>query len=101
MMDVWEALEEAIGALDVPADGDELIHGYALLDCFAAKLGIPLGAFDADSGWAFDGATSLVAWLRSRARMSPGDAVRTAKAARCVHAAPVTAAAWEQGELST
>ena len=54
-----------------------------------------------DVDWEADGATSLHAWLRDRARMTSRDAARLVARARRTAVLPVTAAAWAAGELST
>jgi hypothetical protein len=98
---VFEALETAIGELDVPVDGDALIEGFALLDRLTAKLTLAAAEFDAAKLWELDAATSAATWLRNRAGMSGSTASSVAKTGSVVRQLPVTAEAWADGGLST
>ena len=95
-----EGLAAAIDELDIDLDGAALIDGYRLLDRLAAKLARSVGAFDRAGLWDVDGATSMKAWLRTRAGRAPADATRITLAARVVRSLPVTEAAWTDGTLT-
>ena len=72
----------------------------ALADRLAAKVSAAVGRFDRTGGWELDGATSMTAWLRHRARMSGRVAASTARTARRLRHLPHTAGAWSDGTLS-
>jgi 5-methylcytosine-specific restriction protein A len=80
---------------------DELRAPFAEHDRSEALLVAELAAFDAVGGWDDDDATSMVAWLRDRCRMSARDAQRLVKLARATAALPGTAEAWTSGVLSS
>jgi hypothetical protein len=66
-----------------------------------AKATMAGAAFDAAALWDLEGDTSMTAWLRTRAGMTSRQAARTVTTSRRLAAAPVTAAAWSDGTLST
>jgi hypothetical protein len=98
---MFEVLGEAIEGLEIPLDGDALAAAYALRDRLDARLADATAAFDRQELWELDGATSLTAWLRSRAGMTGRRAAHAASTARRTQALPVTAEAWRAGELSS
>ena len=94
------ALREAIEELEVPLDGDALAEALKLSDLLAAKLARVVGAFDAESMWELDGATSMSAWLRHHAGMTASNAKSMASTAKKLRTLPMTAEAWLSGSLS-
>jgi len=71
-----------------------------LRDRLDAKVTMAVAAFDAADLWDVDGDTSMTGWLRHHAGMSNRDAAGMAKTGRRLRAAPLTAAAWLDGDLS-
>ena len=98
---MFVALSEAIEGLDLALDGDDLATVARLADRLTAKVTMAAAAFDAAELWDTEGATSMMAWLRDRARMTNRDARRMAGIGRRLRTCPVTAAAWVDGSLST
>src|SRR5881409_2971206 len=88
-----------IGAMG--CDADELLELVAERDRLDARLTALVGEFDAAGLWDLDAETSMIAWLRNRARMTRRDAVRLLTEARQTRALPVTRDAWERGVLSS
>ncbi len=95
-----QALEEAVEALELGLDGDELVACQRTGDRLSAKLGVAYGEFDALELWDLDAATSMTAWLRDHATMAGGEATRVVRSARRLRGLPVTAAAALDGSLS-
>src|SRR2546421_2205951 len=81
--------------------GCEVLELVAERDRLEARLAALIGEFDAAQLWDLDDATSMVAWLRDRARMSRRDAVRLVSQARQTGALPATREAWAAGALSS
>lgn len=97
---MFESLTEAVEGLEVPADPAALSEVWGLVDRLTAKATVAAGVFDEHGLWEVDGATSLTGWLRHRTGMSGRDAVVTARTAKRLRTAPVTATAWVEGDLS-
>ncbi|MDP8992154.1 MAG: HNH endonuclease [Actinomycetota bacterium] len=97
---MFDTLEAAIEDLELPLSGEDLLELIALADRLAAKVSAAVGRFDRAGGWELDGATSMTAWLRHRARMSGRVAASTARTARRLRHLPHTARAWSEGTLS-
>jgi hypothetical protein len=97
---VLEDLAKAIEELELPADGDALAAAFALRSRLDAALAAAVAAFRTDKGYLPDGATSTVAWLRDRGRLTRRAAARTVTVATRVAALPATLAAWRAGVLS-
>jgi len=97
---VLAGLAAAIEELELPADASVLAEALALRDRLYAKVTAALGRFDAAQLWDAAGATSLTAWLRDAGDRSLRQAAVSARTARDLQAWPVTAAAFEAGELS-
>jgi Domain of unknown function (DUF222)/HNH endonuclease len=95
-----EELTHAIDGLDLPVDSAVLAEAFALADRLNAKLLTAVGEHDAAELWRNDGATSMTAWLRHHIRRSGRDAAHCAKTARWLRQLPVTAAAYQNGDLS-
>jgi hypothetical protein len=96
-------LDEAIGKLAEP-DGvpaAELAAVCALRDRLDGWINTAVGSFDRDQLFEVDGATSTTAWLKTRCRMTGGDAARVSAMARLLRSLPHTAEAWRDGTLST
>lgn len=97
---VFERLASAVEEIDIPPVGDAVAEVLELIDRLTAKVSAAVGEFDAEGGWALEGATSAVAWLRHRAGMTSSTANNTVRTARSLRQLPVTAAAWRDGSLS-
>ena len=98
---MFEALASAVAEVEVPADAAALVEAWALLDRFTAKVTMASAAFDAAQLWDLEGDTSMTAWLRARAAMTSREASGIARTGRRLAAAPLTAAAWLDGTLSS
>ena len=94
------ALREAVEELEVPLDGDALREALELADRLNAKLSAAVAAFDAESAWELDGATSMTAWLRHHAGMTASNAKAMVSTAKKLRMLPMTAGAWLSGTLS-
>ena len=81
-------------------DSGELLEVLAARDRFEARVVAEIDEFDRHELWDEDAATSMTAWLRDRARMSPRAAARLVMLARSTRALPVTRAAWASGSVS-
>jgi len=80
---------------------DELLALLAERDRLDARIAVAVAEFDAAGLWDVDAATSMVAWLRDRARMSGRDAQRLVTMAKRTRVLPVTCAVWAAGALSS
>jgi hypothetical protein len=98
---VHEALTGAVAELDIAPTADELETVLSLRDCLDAKISAALRRFDEAEGWREDGSLSLTAWLAGHARKSRREAYREAVICKRLASLPVTAAAWEDGILSS
>src|SRR5439155_7134068 len=81
--------------------GWELLELVAERDRLDARIATLVAEFDAAGLWDLDAETSMIAWLRNRARMSRRDAVRLVSDARQTRDLPVTREAWASGALSS
>jgi 5-methylcytosine-specific restriction protein A len=90
----------AIAELEIPTDGPGLLELLAAHDQLTAKVCEAVGDFDARSMWDLDAATSMHAWLRDQARMTPTAANRLVKTSRKLRVLPMTLEAWKAGGLS-
>jgi len=97
---VFEGLAQAVEELEIPVDSAALTEVWGLVDRLTAKATMASAAFDAADLWDVDGDTSMTGWLRHRAGMSSRDAAATTKTGKRLRAAPVSAAAWVEGDLS-
>ncbi len=100
MLGTLEVLGEAIESLEIGFDGTELAQAHRLLDRLSARVMVADGDFDAGEGWDLDAATSMTAWLRSFAGLTPGDAAHAVRVAKRLGSLPVTTAAYLDGTLS-
>lgn len=98
---VLRKLVEAVEEVQIPVCGDDIAEVISLIDRLSAKVTEAVGAFDKAGIWDIEGATSMTAWLRHRARMSGGAASTMSRTARRLGELPVTAAAWLDGSLSS
>jgi hypothetical protein len=97
---VSEQIEELIEGLEVPATGDAVIVAFGWVDRIVARVLEAVSELDAGDGWRDDGATSMTAWLRHKARQSGREASRWARTARRLPDLPETAKAYRDGMLS-
>ncbi|MDQ3305927.1 MAG: HNH endonuclease [Actinomycetota bacterium] len=95
-----EVLGEAIESLEIGFDSSELAQAHRLLDRLSSRVCVADGEFDAGEGWDLDAATSMTAWLRSFAGLTPGDAAYAVRLAKRLGSLPVTTAAYLDGTLS-
>ena len=77
-----------IDHLSDPGLGEELISLRRSIDRLEAEFGRRLRRFDRLRGHVADGATSLVAWLRYRCRLSVSGAVARSQVARFLSGVP-------------
>src|SRR4051794_40842176 len=80
---------------------DVLLARLAERDRLDALIAADVAEFDAAQLWDLDAATSMVAWLRDKARMSVREAQRLVTLAKRLRVLPVTGEAWARGELSS
>ncbi len=97
---VFETLTEDIRQLAIPVCGEAITEVLAMRDCLDAKLSDAVGDFDSAGLWDLDSATSMTAWLRQHGAMTKREAGRVSGRAKKLRELPVTAAAWQRGELS-
>jgi hypothetical protein len=97
---VLEDLTGAVEGLDVPADRDVVAAAFALRSRLDAALAAAVARLRTERGFAPDGATSTVAWLRDRGGLTRRSAAHTVAVASRVADLPVTSAAWRDGTLS-
>src|SRR5438309_636455 len=79
----------------------QLLQRLAERDRLDALIAADIAEFDAAQLWDLDAATSMVAWLRDKARMTSREAQRLVTLAKKTRVLPVTHEAWASGELST
>src|SRR2546422_1282354 len=79
--------------------GEGLIETRALKDRVEAVFAEGLRRFDQSGEYAADGAIDLVAWLRSRCKLSGGAAAERLGIARQLQQLPQTRQAFARGEL--
>jgi len=97
---VFEGLTTEIDRLSIPPNGEAVTEVLALRDRLDAKISDAVGDFDRFGLWDLDSATSLTAWLRQHGSMTRREAARVSGRAKKLRELPVTAAAWQGGELS-
>jgi hypothetical protein len=95
-----EALAEAIDGLDGSCDAASVKRLLWLRDRLEAKVIDVVIGFDRDCGWAFEGAGSLQAWLRTEAGCSDRDANRITDTARKLAQLLEVHGAWRRGEVT-
>lgn len=94
-------LAAAVEEVQIPVCGDDIVAAIGLMERLAARISEAVGAFDKAGIWEIEGATSMTAWLRHRARMSGAAAMSMSRTAKRLRELPVTAAAWRDGSLSS
>jgi hypothetical protein len=97
---VFEDLATVIEELEIPPEGDALAEVLVLRSRLDAALAAAVAAFRSSKGYAPDGATSTVAWLRDRGRQTKRAANRTVTVASRVAGLAATWGAWRDGTLS-
>jgi hypothetical protein len=90
----------AIAEIELPTDGQGLLELLAAHDQLTAKVVAAVDAFDAAGRWDADAATSMHAWLRDHARMTPAQANRLVRTGRKLRVLHLTREAWAAGSLS-
>lgn len=93
-------LLDAVDAVDVAPRGDDIAAALKARDLLDAKIAAAVGVFDHAGDYALDAATSTVAWLRTNADLTAGEAASLVRTSRRVRQLPVTGAAWLDGRLS-
>ena len=88
-----------IDHLSDPGLGEELISLRRSIDRLEAEFGRRLRRFDRLRGHVADGATSLVAWLRYRCRLSVSGAVARSQVARFLSGVPAAEDLLRRGEI--
>ena len=97
---MFESLATEIHELLIPPCSDAITEVLALRDRLDAKISDAIGDFDRAGLWDLDSATSMTAWLRQHGAMTKREAGRVSGRAKTLRELPVTAAAWQSGELS-
>jgi hypothetical protein len=95
------AAADALGALSIAVDHDDLLHTLRVRDQLEAKLTEAIGRFDTAELWSDVGATSMTRWLVVEARMEHGAARRLVRQASRLVAWPILAAAHASGAVSS
>jgi hypothetical protein len=96
-----DELERVVDNLDIPVDGAALARVIGLLGRLEAKVTVAVAEFDAAKLWDLDAEVSMTGWLRERAQMSNRAASRMVACGRRVAGLSGTAAAWQEGGLSS
>jgi Domain of unknown function (DUF222)/HNH endonuclease len=96
-----DALDAAVGRLDLAVDDRDLAAVLALRDRLDARISGAVRAVDAAGLWDAVGATSMTAWTADQGRMARPRAAVMTRVARLTARLPVTAGAWADGRLST
>ena len=97
---MFEDLAKAIEELDIPPERDALAAAFNLRSRLDAALAAAVARVRAERGYAPDGATSTVGWLRDRGGLTRRAAAHTVTVAARVSDLPATWAAWRDGTLS-
>jgi hypothetical protein len=97
---VFESLATEVDELSIPLCGEAIIEVLAIQDRLQAKVSDVVADFDRAGLWDLDSATSLTAWLRRHGAMTKREAGRVSGRVKKLRELPVTAAAWQAGELS-
>ena len=99
--DLVAAVEELV-ELDPArlADGETVVALHRTLARVEAVTARATAAWDAERGWAADGAKSGAAWLAWRTRLPQGTAKRMLRLGRAMRQLPHAAAAWLAGEIA-
>jgi len=97
---VFESLATEIRELSIPLCGEAITEVLAIQDRLAAKISDAVSDFDRAGLWDLDASTSMTAWLRQYGAMTKREAGRVSGRAKKLRELPVTAAAWQSGELS-
>lgn len=95
-----EALSEAVDALVLSGDPDELVDVLALRDRLNAKLAIAAGECRANQLYRLAGYGSLSAMLRARAQMVGRDAAELTRLGKKLREQKIVADAWLDSALS-
>ena len=90
----------AIAEIELPTDGQGLLELLAAHDQLTAKVVAAVDAFDAAGRWDADAATSMHAWLRDHARMTPAQANRLVRTGRKLRVLHLTREAWAAGRVT-
>src|SRR3546814_7672916 len=98
---MFEEFAAALENLVVPTEPDAVAELHRLHGILDAKTAAALAALDSSGEWEADGSVSMASWMRVRLRMSHGDDSQLLKNSRLARSLPLTAAAWEQGRLSS
>lgn len=96
-----EGLATELNGAAVPVDGQALVELIGLRDRLDARITEAVGALDQSGLWELDGAVSMTAWLKARARMTSRDAAVVVRSARQLGELPVTRRAFAEGDLSS
>ncbi|MBA2752469.1 MAG: DUF222 domain-containing protein, partial [Actinobacteria bacterium] len=97
---MFESLATEVDELSIPLCGEAITEVLAIQDRLAAKISDAVSDFDRFGLWDLDSATSMTAWLRQHGAMTKREAGRVSGRAKKLRELPVTAAAWQAGELS-
>ena len=100
MVTVISTLAAAIDEVSIATDTDELAAALVLLDRLTAAVTDAAHRVNTAGLWELDGATSMVAWLKTRCSMSAGAAVRMVAAGHKLAQLPVTNELAAAGALS-
>jgi len=98
---VFEDLTTVVERLEVPPTCEAIAELLAMLSRLEAKLAAAVDEVNHSGEWEIEGATSMTSWLRWAGTMTGGAAKAMVTVAERVAQLPVTAAAWESGELSS
>ena len=102
MLDALTAAVDALVDADASmlADGDTLVAVHRELARLDAALARAAARWDAESGWAADGARSGGAWLAAKLRVPRPEANRRLRLGRALRCLPNAEVAWLEGSIT-
>lgn len=97
---MFDGLRAEIEGLQVPLHAAALVEAFALRDLLEARVAVAVGEFEAAGLHELDGAVSMGAWLRTRARRAHPAAQRLAVQGRKLGALRVLREAFVNGSVT-
>ena len=98
---MFETIGKDIANLGANGDEDNVCEFLRLREQYDAAGSVLIAELEASGDWARTGAVNMAQWLTTRCRLSRDEARRLRALARVVRLFPVTAAAFQAGDLSS